>query len=45
MQKNSLPVLGTFSTMKVYDKEGNSHNMADFWAEKKAVFVFVRHFG
>jgi len=37
--------LEILKTLTVLDSEGSSHPLAEVWAERPAVLVFLRHFG
>lgn len=33
------------SELELPDPEGAKHRLGDFWAERRTVLVFLRHFG
>jgi hypothetical protein len=37
--------LEILKTLSVLDSDGNSRPLAEVWAERPAVLVFLRHFG
>ena len=39
------PVNPAAAAAKVLDLEGKEHPLREFWAERTAVLVFLRHFG